>query len=115
LNDGNFMMIVTARNAAANPVIVQLPPSGDAGPSASFSYRISGSYASGGSGAAWYDMRAEVPEVTRFNAFEVKRFIFDFRIGQGDTRYDRIPGTFRFDGAYGGVWATNPPTITVSP
>lgn len=110
LNDGNFMMLVTARNGAPSPVIVQLPPSGDAGASGSFSYQIVGN-----SVVTSYDMRAEVPEVTRFAAFEVKRFIFDFHIGVGDTRYDQSPGTFRFNGAYGGVWAPNPPTVTVSP
>jgi hypothetical protein len=60
-------------------------------------------------------MRAEVPEVTRFAAFETKRFIFDFHIGAGDFRYDQRPGTFQFKGAYGGVWAVNSPTVTVSP
>jgi len=104
------MMFVTAQNTAANPVIVQLAPSGDAGPSASFSYRIVGS-----SSITWYDMRAEVPEVTRFAAFEAKRFIFDFHIGAGDLRYNQSPGTFQFNGAYGGVWAQNPQTVIVSP
>ena len=110
INSGTFMMVVSAQNTAANPLFVQLPPSGDAGPSASFSFRIVGS-----SGGTSYDMRAEVPEVTRFAAFETKRFIFDFHIGAGDLRYDQAPGTFQFNGAYGGVWAPNPPTVTVSP
>lgn len=110
VNNGTFMMFVTAQNTAANPVIVQLAPSGDAGPSASFSYRIVGS-----SSITWYDMRAEVPEVTRFAAFEAKRFIFDFHIGAGDLRYNQSPGTFQFNGAYGGVWAQNPQTVIVSP
>ena len=110
VNNGTFMMFVTAQNTAASPVIVQLAPSGDAGPSASFSYRIVGN-----SSITWYDMRAEVPEVTRFAAFETKRFIFDFHIGAGDLRYDQTPGTFQFNGAYGGVWALNPPTVIVSP
>jgi hypothetical protein len=109
-NGGNFMMVVTARNSSASPVIVQLPPSGDAGPSVSFSYDIIGS-----SFGASYDMRAEVPEVTRFAPLEAKRFIFDFHIGQGETRYYESPGTFQFKGAYGGVWAPNPPTVVVSP
>jgi hypothetical protein len=110
VNDGTFMMFVTAQNTAANPIIVQLPPSGDAGPSESFSYLIEGN-----SRITSYNMRVEVPEVTRFAAFEVKRFIFDFRIGAGGTRYDQPPGSFRFNGAYGEVWAPNPPTVTVSP
>jgi hypothetical protein len=110
VNGGNLMMVVTARNPSASPVIVQLPASGDAGPSVSFSYDIIGN-----SRGASYDMRAEVPEVTRFAPFEGKRFIFDFHIGQGDIRYYQPPGTFQFKGAYGGVWAPNPPTVVVSP
>jgi hypothetical protein len=83
VNNGTFIMFVTAQNTVAHPIIVQLPPSGDAGPSESFSYLIEGN-----SRTTWYSMRAEVPEVTRFAAFEVKRFIFDFRIGARGTRYD---------------------------
>jgi hypothetical protein len=110
LNGGNFMIVVTARNPSTFPLIVQLPPSGDAGPSVSFSYDIVGSPISSS-----YDMRAEVPEVTRFAPLEAKRFIFDFHIGQGETRYYEPPGTFQFKGAYGGVWAPNAPTVVVSP
>jgi hypothetical protein len=110
VDDGHFRMVVTARNGAPNPVIVQLPPSGDAGPPASFSYEV----VSGGS-AFFYDMRADVPEVTRFAAFEAKRFIFDFHIGAADDRYTLAPGRYEFRGAYGSVWAPNPPSATLTP
>jgi hypothetical protein len=110
VNGGNFMMVVTARNPSASPVIVQLPPSGDAGPSVSFSYHIVGSPISSS-----YDMRAEVPEVTRFAPLEMKRFIFDFHIGIDDSRYYKAPGNYQFNGAYGRVWAPNAPTVVVSP
>ncbi len=110
VNDGTFMMFVTARNTAASPVVVQLPPAADAGPGVSFSC-----YINGDSGWSSYYMRAEAPEVTRFAAFEVKRFIFDFRVSAGSSRYDVSPGTYLFNGAYGGAWAPNPPAITVSP
>lgn len=110
VNDGTMMLYVTARNSSANSVIVQLPASGDAGPSGSFSFDFEE-----GSRSWWYDMRAEVPEVTRFAPGELKRFIFDFRIGTGDTRYTIAPGTYKFSGAYGGVWATYPAPVTISP
>jgi hypothetical protein len=110
VNDGNFMMVVTARNSSASPVIVQLPASGDAGPSVSFGFDIVGR-----SGEGFFSERADVPEVTRFASLETKRFIFDFHIGQGDTRYYQPPGTFQFKGSYGGVLAPNPPTVVVSP
>jgi hypothetical protein len=109
VNGGNFMMTVTARNPSATPVIVQLQPSGDAGPSVSFSYRIRGK-----SRETWYDMRAEVPEDSWFAAGEVKQFIFDFHIGFGTTRYDLPPGNYTFGGAYGGVWVDSP-SLLVSP
>lgn len=110
INDGNFMMVITVRNPTVSPVIVQLSPSGDAGPPVSFSYDIEGS-----GGGRSYAMRAEVPEVTWFAPLDEKRFIFDFHIGPGDLRYDQQPGTYQFRGAYGGVWASNAPTIVVSP
>jgi hypothetical protein len=110
VNDGNFMMVVTARNPSSSPVIVQLPASGDAGPPVSFSYDIEGA-----SKGFSYDMRAEVPEVTWFAPFEEKQFIFDYHIGTGDSRYEKPPGTYQFNGGYGGVWAPNAPTVVVSP
>jgi hypothetical protein len=110
INDGNFMMVVTARNPLSSPVIVQLSPSGDAGPPVSFSYDL----VSPSRGQS-YDMRAEVPEDTWFAPSEEKRFIFDFHIGTGDSRYEAPPGTYQFNGAYGHVWAPNPPTVVVSP
>jgi hypothetical protein len=112
VNDGWFRMVVTARNPTPNPLIVQLPPSGDAGPPASFSYDITDRQFSSG---YRYDMRADVPEVSRFAPFETKQFIFDMQIGAGQTRYDIPPGRYWFNGAYGGVWAPTPPTVTLSP
>lgn len=110
VNDGMFMMIVTARNAATTPVIVQLPPSGDAGPSLTFAYRITG-----GGGVAESNTREDAPEETRFGTGEEKRFIFDFHVGHDNNGYALPPGTYRFGGSYGDVWAPNPPTVTVSP
>lgn len=110
LNDGWFRMVITARNPMAGPVLVELPPS-DAGPGPSFSYDISEGQGSG----YGYDMLADVPEVSRFAPFETKQFIFDLQIGAGQTRYDIPPGRYTFNGAYGGVWAPTPPTVTLSP
>ena len=104
------MMVITARNPTSTPMIVELTPAGDAGPPVSFSYNLVGN----GRGSG-YDMRAEVPEVTWFAPAEEKRFIFDFHIGAGPSRYEQQPGTYQFRGAYGGVWAANPPTVVVSP
>lgn len=110
VNDGTMMLYVTATNPAANSVIVQLPGSGATDPGASFSFDISGPSVSW-----WYDVRAWAPEMTRFAPGEVKKFIFDFRIGSAYTRYTVPPGTYRFAGAYGGVWSQNSVTATIAP
>jgi hypothetical protein len=109
VNGGHFMMTVTARNPAPTPVIAQLPSSGDAGPSVSFSSRVLGSARD-----TYYDMRAEVPEDTWFAPGEVKQFIFDFHVGLGLTRYDLPPGKYTFGGAYGGRWVDSP-ALLVTP
>ena len=111
VNDGWFRMVVTARNPMAGPVLVQLPSS-NAGPGPSFSYDITEKQYSSG---YRYDMVADVPEVSRFAPLETKQFIFDLQIGAGQTRYDNPPGRYWFNGAYGGVWAPTPPTVTLSP
>jgi hypothetical protein len=108
--DGYFMMIIHARNPASYPVVVQLPPSGDAGPPVSFSYRLQSLGAN-----IFYDMREDYPEVTRFGAGETKQFIFDFHNVQGSYRYDLSPGTWTFNGAYGEVWTSSPPIVSVGP
>ena len=102
------MMTIMVRNPMLAPVLVELPLAGDAGPSVSYGYNLIGT-----SSAQWYSVRAWAPEVTRFAPREVKRFIFDFRIGNGEFRYDLPPGTYVFKGSYGYVWAANPPTVTV--
>jgi hypothetical protein len=90
INDGNFMMIVTARNPSSSPLIVQLPVSGDGGPPASFSYDLISS-----SRGQSYDMRAEVPEDSWFAPSEEKRFIFDFHWRRGVAEAALQVGLFR--------------------
>ena len=108
--DGFFMMTIHARNPSSHPVVVQLPPSGDDGPPVSFSYNLTGY-----EGGVWFDMRADTPEVTRFAAGETKDFVFDFHNKPGQFRYELSPGTWLFKGAYGHVWATASPVVTVGP
>ena len=109
VNDGYFMMIVSARNPTRFPIIAQLPRPDDDGSSGTFGY-----YITKGSVGRQYDLRAEVPEDSEFGAFEIKRMIFDFHVGSGDTRYDLPPGVTRFSGSYGRVGASTP-LVTVSP
>lgn len=110
LYGGHFIMIISARNPRSDSVVIDLPPSGDAGPPGTFGYRIFGF-----GGSRQYDMRADVSEVTRFAPGETKRFLFDFRNRDGPSRYDLAPGTYRFEGRYGETWAALAPTVDVLP
>lgn len=112
LFSGHFTMTVTARNPFGHPVLVGLPPPGDAGPSVTFEYRVEyqGGYTQN-------NERLWDNGVTRFAAGETKQRIFDFRMidapgiaGNGGLG----PGSYTFRGAYGDHWAP-PPTITLSP
>lgn len=109
-DDGHFRMVITVRNPTTSALDVQLPPSGDAGPPGTFSYRISNDF-----GGSSYDMRWHAPEDARFAPLETKRFIFDKRNRQGPLRYDLGTGSYVFEGAYGEVWAKNPPMVYVAP
>jgi hypothetical protein len=110
--DGYFMMLVSARNAANYPVVVQMPESGaEAQPAAGFSFDIRNARGAGMS----YDMPANAPEITRFAPGERKQFVFDFHNISGPSRYDVAPGTWTFKGAYAGVWAATPPPVVVAP
>jgi len=74
---GYFTLTVSAHNAANHDVLVELPPSGDAGPSLTFvltvargsAQRVSGNY------------RAYDAGMTHFGANETKRQVFDFHLG----------------------------------
>ncbi|MCC6930945.1 MAG: hypothetical protein IT359_18285 [Gemmatimonadaceae bacterium] len=109
--NGHFMMIIQARNETPQALIIDLAPSGDAGPPRSWGFKLVGN-----GGSQWYDLRADVPEVVRFAPFEVKRFIFDFRVHAGGAHYyDLAPGTYRFSGVFGENWAAAPPIVTLLP
>lgn len=40
--------------------------------------------------------------------------VFDFRISESQFGSFLEPGIYSFAGAYGGVWAPNPPTVTLT-
>lgn len=100
--DGYLMMIVHAHNPASYPIVTQ---------TGGFGYHLR---APGYD--VWYDLPVDAPEEIRFAAGETKNLIFDFHIVGGlQSRYDIVPGTWTFNGSYGGVWAPSPPTVAVSP
>jgi hypothetical protein len=96
--DGNFTMIVTAKNTLTRPVIIRTPRYG-IGP-ITYSFLVfSPSFSSD------VEIPAEAPEETRFGASEEKKFVFDFHIGTGGTRYEVPPGRQTFIGEYASVAA----------
>ena len=44
-----------------------------------------------------------------------REFVFDARNRDGWDRYDLAPGTWRFEGQYGGAWAAAPPKVSIPP
>lgn len=107
--EGYLRLTVTARNPSSRSVIVRLPESGDAGPSASFSWEIR----TRGS-TMWLDERAWAPEVTRFGPGETKQHVFDFWTTGTSWQWPLAAGTHEFRGAYGDRWAS-PVSVTIAP
>lgn len=106
--NGRIAMTVLAANRSGQPAEVALPGNDGIG----FSFRLT----SDKGYLRLVDVAATQPETTRFAPGEVKRYVFDFKVGDVNAfpRGPDLPlGTYSFAGAYGGTWATNPPTITL--
>lgn len=107
--DGYFSVTVLARNPAATAVLVDLPPPEDAGPPASFSYRLFGPR-----GGFFRSERAWDISVRLFQPGETKIMVYDFFAG-GEIRDGRLPvGEYSFEAAYGQHWSPKT-TITLGP
>lgn len=106
---GYFTLTVTAHNDASHAVVALLPPSGDAGPSGSFSYTV-------GQGSSYirYDDRAYDSGVTFFAAGETKRDVFDLHVGSDAEFGGLLPGTYTAAGSYGG-FGSAPVSFTIVP
>src|SRR6266545_1705812 len=110
-DDGRIAMTVLAANRSGRAADVTLPGSDAIG----FSFTLTND-----KGLLWWiGVTATTPETTRFAAGEVKRYVFDFRIEDFDfgpfpPGPGLPPGTYSFAGAYGGTWASNPPTVTLT-
>jgi hypothetical protein len=107
--DGWFTLTVTARNPADHPVVVLLPPSGDAGPSGSFGWEMNS-----GSNGAKYDDRADDPGVAYFAPGETKRDVFDLQINGAPGTTGMLPGDYVATGSYGDH-ASAPASVTLTP
>lgn len=99
--NGRFTLVVSARNPHPYPIVVTLPPSGDAGRPVSFRYRVSS-----GATTHWYDSRIYDAGATYFRAHETKRAVYDYAIGPvvDDAQYLQ-PGSYTLDGGFGSRWA----------
>jgi len=82
---GRFVLVVTARNPNAHEVVVNLPPSGDAGPSVGFTFGVA---ADGTGFSLSYNGRIYDAGAAYFRAGETKRAVFDFSVGPayGDSQ-----------------------------
>lgn len=108
--NGRIAMTVLAANRSGQPAEVALPGNDGIG----FSFSLTGDKGS----LRRVDVAATQPETTRFAAGEVKRYVFDFRIEENEfsplPRGPELPpGSYTFAGAYGGTWASKPPTVTL--
>ncbi|MBA2685766.1 MAG: hypothetical protein H0U66_14875 [Gemmatimonadaceae bacterium] len=106
---GYFTLVVTAHNPESHAVVVVLPPSGDDGPSGSFSYTV-------GQGSSYirYDDRAYDSEATLFAAGETKRDVFDLHVGSDAEFGGLLPGTYTAAGSYGS-FGSPPISFTIEP
>lgn len=93
ISEGAFMMIVTAMNTTSAPVIIR-SPRGGFGP-VTYEFRIFSRVNSSDA-----EIQAEAPEETRFAPLETKKFIFDFHVGAGPTRYDLTPDQYTIIASY---------------
>jgi len=108
---GYFTATVAVHNPRSQPVVVTLPASTDDGAPVTFEYRVEGNGA-----VTQYSDRVSDEGVLRFAPGETKRRAYDFYVREtsGMTMYGGLgPGTYRFRGAFGGVWAATVPTVTV--
>lgn len=104
---GWFALIISARNPASHQVIVDLPPSGDDGPSFDYVWSLSSSLARFGSNDRAYDSG-----VKNFYAGETKREVFDLFIDSASSSTSRIPqGDYLANAAFG---VSASPTTSVS-
>jgi hypothetical protein len=108
IDDGHIEVIVSARNPAPHPVVLQLERPKDNGLPVTWRYSI-------WRGSAWWnhDERAEVVESTRFRAGETKRMIYDLWVGGVPWQEPFDAGTYDVYGAYNANRTPTPQVMTI--
>ena len=99
-----FSASVMAMNETGRPLIVILPPSGDAGPPATFGFVIVTT-----SVQLFYDERAANPGSVRFAIGETKRWVVDIMASE------LSPGMAQFYGSFDGIRPARPLSVVVLP
>lgn len=93
VDDGFFVVTVTARNTSATPIIVSLP-GGERPQTFWFDLR-------GPEGGTIDGVFALSPSSVNFQPYEIKRQVFDFAIGHDLWSRRMPPGTYQVRGGYG--------------
>jgi len=122
IDDGWFTFTILVTNPRATPVIVALPPSGNALPPVTFNWDINFLTVASPPGSfpdPTFGARADDPaSATRFAAGETKRMVADYRVGDEEFAV-LLPGTYVFTGSFGardeGGISAKPDTVTVGP
>jgi hypothetical protein len=94
---GHFGLVVTARNPLPYDVVVELPPSGDAGRSVGFSFGVRSHdhrY------QLFYNGRTYDEGAAYFRAGETKRAVFDFRVGAAFGDSELLSGPHTLTGGF---------------
>ena len=99
-----FSATVLATNETGRPLLVALPPSGDAGPPATFGFEVFTPRVS-----LFYNERVANPGSVRFAVGETKRWVFDIEASKFP------PGMAQFYGYYGGTRQSLPLNVVVLP
>jgi hypothetical protein len=95
---------VMATNETGRPLIVTLPPSGDAGPPATFGFAIFTPSVS-----LFYNERVTNPGSVRFAVGETKRWVADIEASE------LYPGMAQFYGSFDGIRPARPLNVVVLP
>ena len=99
-----FSATVLATNETGRALVVTLPPSEDAGPPVSFSYRVESLPLT-----LFHSDRARTPGVVRCAIGETKRFVVDIQASAF------VGGEYQFWGSFADVDAVKPLSLSVRP
>jgi hypothetical protein len=110
VDGGFFAVTVGVTNATDHPALVVLPNRTDTDPGTTFEYHLQGPFGGQSSGELALD-----PGVLRFAPHEIKRQVFDFRIGYDSAARELRPGTYSVGATFGRNANWTYRTVTLRP